>query len=122
MVQFQVFSYVLLGKGLFGVYPFIAIKLSNSISSSIKVKTIYRKIALKMGRGKRKGRNEKRESYRSNNDDCEKFTVYLYEGERAQIEKWVKIKENIETGGDLFGLWVNNMVCATSASGILIIG
>ena len=36
------------------------------------------------------------------------FTVYIDECERAQIEKWVKLKDHIETGGDLFGLWVNS--------------
>ncbi|XP_028402800.1 uncharacterized protein PFB0145c-like [Dendronephthya gigantea] len=35
------------------------------------------------------------------------FTVYMNEGERHQIEKWVKKHQNIETGGDLFGAWIN---------------
>ena len=35
------------------------------------------------------------------------FTVYINEGERYQINEWVMKYENIETGGDLFGLWLN---------------
>ena len=36
------------------------------------------------------------------------FTVYIDEGELAQIKRWVEIKDNIETGGDLFGLWMDS--------------
>ncbi|XP_046859917.1 uncharacterized protein LOC124453199 isoform X2 [Xenia sp. Carnegie-2017] len=35
------------------------------------------------------------------------FTVYINEGERYQINEWVMKYEDIETGGDLFGLWLN---------------
>ncbi len=36
------------------------------------------------------------------------FTVYINEGERYQIEKWVERFPNIETGGDLFGAWIDD--------------
>lgn len=36
------------------------------------------------------------------------FKVYINEGERKRIEEWVKLKPDIETGGDLFGLWLDN--------------
>ena len=35
------------------------------------------------------------------------FTVYINERERQQIRDWVKMKPDIETGGDLFGLWID---------------
>ena len=35
------------------------------------------------------------------------FKVYINEGEWYQICKWVLKHENIETGGDLFGLWLD---------------
>ena len=46
--------------------------------------------------------------YRSSPHDQRKFTVYMNEGERDQINKWVERHENIETGGDLFGAWIDN--------------
>ena len=36
------------------------------------------------------------------------FKVCINEGERYQIEEWVLKYQNIETGGDLFGLWLDN--------------
>ena len=36
------------------------------------------------------------------------FTVYINEGEIYQIEKWVEQFPNIETGGDLFGTWIDD--------------
>lgn len=36
------------------------------------------------------------------------FIVYINEGEKREIEEWVKIKDGIETGGDLFGLWITS--------------
>ena len=36
------------------------------------------------------------------------FTVYMNEGEKYQIEEWVKKYPNIETGGDLFGAWIDD--------------
>ena len=38
----------------------------------------------------------------------QKFTVYINEGEKHQIEEWVKIWPNTETGGDLFGAWIDD--------------
>ena len=35
----------------------------------------------------------------------EPFKVVIHAGELAQIKKWVARHPNIETGGDLFGLW-----------------
>jgi hypothetical protein len=40
--------------------------------------------------------------------DERKFTVYINEGERDQIYKWVERYQNIETGGDLFGAWIDD--------------
>ena len=42
-----------------------------------------------------------------NYDSKPKFTIYINEGERYQIENWVSKHQNIETGGDLFGLWID---------------
>jgi hypothetical protein len=36
------------------------------------------------------------------------FTVYMNEGEKYQIEEWVKKYPDIETGGDLFGAWIDD--------------
>ena len=36
------------------------------------------------------------------------FEVYINEGEMYQIQKWVSKHQNIETGGDLFGLWLDD--------------
>ena len=37
-----------------------------------------------------------------------RLIVYIYESEIAKIKNWVLLRENIETGGDLFGLWVDS--------------
>ena len=36
------------------------------------------------------------------------FKVCINEGERYQIQEWVLKHKDIETGGDLFGLWLDN--------------
>jgi hypothetical protein len=36
-----------------------------------------------------------------------KLKVYIYDSEFAKIKNWVLLHKNIETGGDLFGLWVD---------------
>ena len=43
---------------------------------------------------------------RSNKDKS--FGLYINEGEMYQIEEWVLKHKNIETGGDLFGLWLDD--------------
>ncbi|XP_065838128.1 uncharacterized protein [Oscarella lobularis] len=35
----------------------------------------------------------------------EPFKVFIHNGELAQIRQWVMLHKDIETGGDLFGLW-----------------
>ena len=35
------------------------------------------------------------------------YTVHIYESEAKRISKWTLRYPNIETGGDLFGLWLN---------------
>ena len=45
-------------------------------------------------------------------DECkkseeDKFRVFIYEDELRNIREWVLEKDNIETGGDLFGLWID---------------
>ena len=35
------------------------------------------------------------------------FKVYINQGERDQIYNWVSKHKDIETGGDLFGLWLD---------------
>ena len=35
------------------------------------------------------------------------YTVHIYEDEATRISKWTLQYPNIETGGDLFGLWLN---------------
>lgn len=37
----------------------------------------------------------------------DKFKVFIYEDELRNIHDWVLKKDNIETGGDLFGLWID---------------
>jgi hypothetical protein len=58
--------------------------------------------------GQKSGNNQRQGSNRAEVDSRPKFTVYIDEGEAARIEKWVEMKDNIETGGDLFGLWIDN--------------
>ena len=36
-----------------------------------------------------------------------KFEVIIDKGEMCQIKEWVLKQDNIETGGDLFGLWID---------------
>jgi hypothetical protein len=36
-----------------------------------------------------------------------KFKVYIYKEEHEKIKNWVLQKDGIETGGDLFGLWLD---------------
>ena len=50
---------------------------------------------------------QKKEDRNSSHDE-RNFTVYMNEGERYQIEEWVKKYPNIETGGDLFGAWIDD--------------
>ena len=47
-------------------------------------------------------------NYLFSSHDERKFTVYMNEGERDQIEQWVKQYRDIETGGDLFGAWIDD--------------
>ncbi len=47
-------------------------------------------------------------NYLHSSRDKRQFTVYINEGERYQIEKWVEQFPNIETGGDLFGAWIDD--------------
>lgn len=35
------------------------------------------------------------------------FTVYIHDDELENIHQWVRSKDDIETGGDLFGLWID---------------
>jgi hypothetical protein len=35
------------------------------------------------------------------------YTVHIYEDEASRISKWTLQYPNIETGGDIFGLWLN---------------
>jgi hypothetical protein len=81
----------------------------------VKVRGISQ--SLKMPRKNRNNKNQgqspnkthqRQESNRAELHSRPEFTVYIDEDERAQIEKWVALKDNIETGGDLFGLWVNS--------------
>ena len=39
--------------------------------------------------------------------NLKKFKVYIYKDELDAIERWVQAKDRIETGGDLFGLWLD---------------
>ena len=39
--------------------------------------------------------------------DARIFTAYIYKGELERIKTWVIQRDKIETGGDLFGLWVD---------------
>ena len=47
-------------------------------------------------------------NYPHSSHDKREFTVYINEGEKYQIEKWVEQFQNIETGGDLFGAWIDD--------------
>lgn len=38
----------------------------------------------------------------------DRLEVFIYESELAKIKNWVLLHKNIETGGDLFGLWVDS--------------
>ena len=40
-------------------------------------------------------------------EDSRQFKVHIYKDELERIRSWVQQKENIETGGDLFGLWMD---------------
>ena len=44
----------------------------------------------------------------SKNENNTSFEVYINEGEMYQINQWVFKHKNIETGGDLFGLWLDD--------------
>ena len=35
------------------------------------------------------------------------FKVYINEDEMERIRQWVELRPDIETGGDLFGLWID---------------
>ena len=39
--------------------------------------------------------------------DGRTFKAYIYKDELKSIRRWVRQKDNIETGGDLFGLWLD---------------
>ena len=45
---------------------------------------------------------------KSGNKNETTFNVYINEGEMHQIQEWVSKHQNIETGGDLFGLWLDD--------------
>ena len=46
------------------------------------------------------------------------YTVHIYENEATLLSKWTLQYPNIETGGDLFGLWLNaNEVVIQAAIG-----
>ena len=36
------------------------------------------------------------------------FKIHIYKNEKKKIENWVMQYKNIETGGDLFGLWIDS--------------
>ena len=42
------------------------------------------------------------------NEKGRKLKVYIYESELAKIKNWVLLYTDIETGGDLFGLWIDS--------------
>ena len=44
---------------------------------------------------------------RSTEKDTRPFQVFIYEDELENIREWVRKKTDIETGGDLFGLWID---------------
>ncbi|CAB4001906.1 Hypothetical predicted protein, partial [Paramuricea clavata] len=46
--------------------------------------------------------------YRYSSQSKGTFTVHMNDGEKHQIEKWVERYPNIETGGDLFGAWIDD--------------
>jgi hypothetical protein len=39
--------------------------------------------------------------------DSRPYTVHIYEDQASRISKWTLQYPNIETGGDIFGLWIN---------------
>jgi hypothetical protein len=39
--------------------------------------------------------------------DSRSCTVHIYEDQASRISKWTLQYPNIETGGDIFGLWLN---------------
>jgi hypothetical protein len=45
-----------------------------------------------------------------NMSNSKAFTVYIYEQEKRYLEWLVLQRQNIETGGDLFGLWQNENI------------
>ena len=45
---------------------------------------------------------------KSENKNKTTFNVHINEGEMHQIQEWVSKHQNIETGGDLFGLWLDD--------------
>ena len=45
---------------------------------------------------------------KSGNKNKTTFDVHINEGEMHQIQEWVSKHQNIETGGDLFGLWLDD--------------
>ena len=49
----------------------------------------------------------RRFDYKSRETAERQLTVFINEGEIQKIRKWVLLKNNIETGGDLFGLWID---------------
>ena len=54
-----------------------------------------------------KSRHQKLKDESSHDREVNKrvLKVYIYEDEMEKIRDWVLLKDNIETGGDLFGLW-----------------
>ena len=42
------------------------------------------------------------------NEKDRKLKVYIYQSELAKIKNWVLLHKDIETGGDLFGLWIDS--------------
>lgn len=45
-----------------------------------------------------------------NMSNSKAFTAYIYEQEKRYLEWLVLQRHNIETGGDLFGLWQNENI------------
>ena len=48
-----------------------------------------------------------RQNYRHAKKPSRDFKIFINEGEMGQIKKWTLMKDEIETGGDLFGLWID---------------
>ena len=59
---------------------------------------------------KQKAMQEMSSSYTLLKDEepSKPFKVYIYRSEYKKIKKWVLLHRNIETGGDLFGLWLDS--------------